>query len=97
MMATGRLSVIATGVLIAQAPRILRQATKETIDERSRCQSTADRPPPHTDGPAAHGRAGNFGRPEYPAGRHVCALPEDEELSLAHLGPAFSRLPSSFG
>src|SRR5437879_6438969 len=41
-------------------------ATKETANERSRCQSIADRSPPHTERPETEGRAGYFGRPEHP-------------------------------
>src|ERR1700737_4501743 len=82
---------------LTPARRISRQPTKETTNEHSRCQSIADRCPPHADRPETQGRAGNFGRPERPARRHVCSVSEDEELSLAHLGSAFSRLPPSAG
>src|ERR1700738_2103228 len=72
-------------------------AMKETTNERPRCHGVADGCPPYTDRPQTQGRAGFVGRPEHPARRHVCSVSEDEELSLARLGAAFSRLSSPAG
>ena len=43
---------------------------------------------------SARRRARSFGGAQCAAGRHVCALPQDQEFPLARQRPAFPRLPS---
>src|SRR5260370_18110691 len=82
---------------LARATMSRRSMTwKETKNASSsaRCQSRP-RSAPHAKRPEAECRAGSFWRAECPARRHVRSVSEDEELSLAHVWSAFSRLSSS--